>query len=254
MMFDRRTSRRDFVLSALAGAESRASSVVLSMQSGARLHMSETEPRAGIHPGSTLKPLVATCLVQAGAAVPVRCSGALVIGNRRLACSHPRSDTPVDLVTALAWSCNEFFAVNAPRAGAPRLCDTLRKFGLDVAYPATTNQLSLLAVGEWGVLTGALELASACRRLALSNPDARIREGLKAAARYGTARLARPVSMEICGKTGTSPNRSHTGTYALFAGWAPADRPRLCVAVIAEGGHGGADAAPIARKLIEKYA
>ena len=42
--------------------------------------------------------------------------------------------------------------------------------------------------------------------------------------------------------------------HALFISFAPADEPRIAVAVIVEnGGHGGSTAAPIARKVMDAY-
>ncbi len=45
-----------------------------------------------------------------------------------------------------------------------------------------------------------------------------------------------------------------TQDHAWFVAYAPADAPKIAVAVLVEhGGHGGAAAAPVARKVIEEY-
>ena len=42
--------------------------------------------------------------------------------------------------------------------------------------------------------------------------------------------------------------------HAWFVAFAPAEKPEIAVAVLVEhGGHGGAAAAPLAKKIIEKY-
>jgi penicillin-binding protein 2 len=42
--------------------------------------------------------------------------------------------------------------------------------------------------------------------------------------------------------------------HALFVSYAPADEPRIAVAVIVEnGGHGSSVAAPIARRIMDAY-
>lgn len=86
---------------------------------------------------------------------------------------------------------------------------------------------------------------------------------------HGTAKsLGRGSSYLIAGKTGTAQvfNIKQNAKYneneidfklrdhALFIAFAPADDPKIAVAVIAEnGGHGGSVAAPIAGKVIKQY-
>ena len=85
----------------------------------------------------------------------------------------------------------------------------------------------------------------------------------------GTAKLIAPgLNYLVAAKTGTAQvftvgqnqdyKRMHVGKslrdHALFVAFAPADDPRIAIAVIAEhGGHGGSVAAPIARAVIEQY-
>jgi penicillin-binding protein 2 len=85
----------------------------------------------------------------------------------------------------------------------------------------------------------------------------------------GTARrISHGIDYEIAGKTGTSQVfgikqdeeyvaedlEKRLRDHALFIAFAPADDPKIAVAVIVEnGGSGGAVAAPIARKVIEQY-
>ncbi len=84
----------------------------------------------------------------------------------------------------------------------------------------------------------------------------------------GTARRIASKNYSIAGKTGTAQvftvkqdeeydedkiskkNRDH----ALFVAFAPVDEPRIAVAVIVEnGGHGGSVAAPIAKRVMDRY-
>ena len=107
------------------------------------------------------------------------------------------------LPVALAYSCNQFFAGNATRITASALAANLRKFELAAQTPASPEQLALMAIGEWGVLATVIELANAYRRLSSLRYQS-IFEGMRAAAEYGTARLAAPAGVAIAGKTGTS--------------------------------------------------
>jgi penicillin-binding protein 2 len=84
----------------------------------------------------------------------------------------------------------------------------------------------------------------------------------------GTARRVRTPAYHIAGKTGTAQvftvgqNEKYDEKrisekmrdHALFIGFAPAEDPKIAVAVVAEnGGHGGATAAPIARRVMDRY-
>lgn len=68
----------------------------------------------------------------------------------------------------------------------------------------------------------------------------------------GTGTGARIGGVQVAGKTGTAEN-PHGNPHAWFIGFAPADKPQIVVAVIAENaGSGGEVAAPIARQVIAR--
>ncbi|HTN71284.1 MAG TPA: penicillin-binding protein 2 [Methylomirabilota bacterium] len=83
----------------------------------------------------------------------------------------------------------------------------------------------------------------------------------------GTGGAARSSLVEIAGKTGTAQVVEMKGAYvkteqltyfnrdhAWFVSYAPVENPRIAVVVLVEhGGHGGDAAAPLAKKVIEKY-
>jgi peptidoglycan glycosyltransferase len=77
-----------------------------------------------------------------------------------------------------------------------------------------------------------------------------IKEGMIAAVEDGTARAAGLPGMQVAGKTGSAQN-PHGPAHAWFIGFAPAEQPRMAVAVVLENaGAGGALAAPIAGELM----
>lgn len=79
-----------------------------------------------------------------------------------------------------------------------------------------------------------------------------VRQGLRAVVERGTGRAARDRDLAIAGKTGTAEN-PHGRPHAWFVGYAPADSPRLVVAVLIEqGGYGGAVAAPVAKAVFRQ--
>lgn len=82
----------------------------------------------------------------------------------------------------------------------------------------------------------------------------RLRQALRQVVVDGTGRHAQGTEVAVAGKTGTAENPRGDG-HAWFAGFAPAEQPRLCVLVLVEnGGYGGKVAAPIAREIIDKAA
>jgi penicillin-binding protein 2 len=69
----------------------------------------------------------------------------------------------------------------------------------------------------------------------------------------GTGGQAKVDSVAVAGKTGTAQN-PHGKDHALFICFAPAEAPRIAIAVLVENaGHGSTAAAPIARKVLEAY-
>jgi penicillin-binding protein 2 len=80
--------------------------------------------------------------------------------------------------------------------------------------------------------------------------------GMVAALRHGgTAELANldDVGISVAGKTGTVQN-DEGDDHANFAGFAPAEKPKIVVAVYIENaGYGGLSAAPCAALIMEKY-
>jgi penicillin-binding protein 2 len=83
----------------------------------------------------------------------------------------------------------------------------------------------------------------------------------------GTGGAARSQLIAIAGKTGTAQVIEMKGAYlkseqlsqfqrdhAWFVAYAPVQNPRVAIAVLVEhGGHGGAAAAPMAKKVFEKF-
>ncbi|HHY92880.1 MAG TPA: penicillin-binding protein 2 [Firmicutes bacterium] len=63
----------------------------------------------------------------------------------------------------------------------------------------------------------------------------------------------RDFPIPVAGKTGTAQN-THGADHGWFIGFAPYDKPEIAVAVLVEqGGHGGSAAAPVARRIFERY-
>jgi len=80
-----------------------------------------------------------------------------------------------------------------------------------------------------------------------------IREAMRQVCDGGTGWLGKVPGIEMAGKTGTAQN-PHGDSHAWFMAFAPYEFPEVAVAAIIENaGGGGAVAAPIVRKVLEKY-
>ncbi len=89
----------------------------------------------------------------------------------------------------------------------------------------------------------------------LANPisrtaAAKVRSLMVAAVQHGTGTAAALVGVTVAGKTGTATNPAGKA-HAWFVAFAPAEAPRIALAIVVEnGGYGGTVAAPIARRVI----
>src|SRR5581483_496865 len=77
-----------------------------------------------------------------------------------------------------------------------------------------------------------------------------VRDMMIAVVRHGTGTAAQLPGVTVAGKTGTATN-PHGRSHAWFVAFAPAENPRVAVAVVVENvGYGGTYAAPIARDVL----
>ena len=217
-----------------------------------------------VPPGSTLKPLSLAALLSTGrlrATESYLCPGNLTIPGRRMDCSHPPIVTPMRIDTALAYSCNCFTAHAAQRFVPGELSRSLRTANLvpgDITTAQTKEAQQLQALGEADILVTPLGLAHAYRQLALrlTSTNAatgmdRILAGLEEAVEFGTGHEAQIKGARLAGKTGST--RNGQDFIAWFAGFLPSHAPKAVVTVMLTGKHGGSDAAPIAKEILDSW-
>ena len=209
-------------------------------------------------PGSTMKPLSLLALLDAHKLTDrdeFECPGELVLGGRRLNCSHPRITVPMNVSRAIAYSCNCAVAHWTQRFSPGELAAFLTRSGLSSVRFESDVQQQLQALGEEGVNVTPLELVMAYRRIALREADPKIApvlEGMEGAVEFGTAQHAGLKRIKVAGKTGSVRMRS--GSHAAwFAGFAPSRSPEVAVVVLVQGRSGGSDAAPIAAHVLREY-
>ncbi|MDP3025767.1 MAG: penicillin-binding protein 2 [candidate division Zixibacteria bacterium] len=242
------------------------------------------------------------------------CKSGFLFGNRVFKCWQPKGHGRLDLIQAIAQSCDVYFYQLSLKLGLDRWSDYAIQCGLNKKYkidlpdeisgmiPSRSyyekrfgrgewikNLVINLGIGQGEVLTTPLGLAVFYAALVnggtvyqphllkeIRSPEGRstqnaktvlshlpfsnstleiLKQGLFEAVNspYGTGGLARIPDIVVGGKTGTAQN-PHGREHAWFVGFAPADHPRIVVAVLVEqAGHGGTYAAPIARRIIERY-
>ncbi|MDQ2986455.1 MAG: penicillin-binding protein 2 [Armatimonadota bacterium] len=82
----------------------------------------------------------------------------------------------------------------------------------------------------------------------------RLFSALVAVVEGGTAKAAQIPGITVAGKTGSSEHTRGSRTHGWFVGFAPAEKPRIAIAVVLEAaGHGGEVAVPVAKQVIERY-
>lgn len=287
-------------------------------------------------PGSTIKPMMALAGLETGVqsrSRSVYCPGYFRIPghDRKYRDWRRGGHGRVDVVRAIAESCDVFFYQLALEMGIDRMHDYLTQFGLGAPtgidltgergglLPSTewkqrvhkqgwyAGETVIAGIGQGYMLVTPLQLAHATATLAMRGQRfeprllyARQDQGRKVVqpeperslpavevnsplnwryairgmvevvnGRRGTARrIGRDAPYEIAGKTGTAQvfsldeNEEYNAgeldrrlhDHALFIAFAPADEPRIAVAVIVEHGGGGSTvAAPIARQVMDAY-
>ncbi len=231
-----------------------------------------------VNPGSAIKPFTLMTLLESGKVdgqTALVCRRQVSIAGRRLDCTHPDTKQPLDAAAALAYSCNSYFTTVALRLTPEQLYSALVNDGFNshvwtpqihndagglVEHAQSPQQLQLQAIGEWGIKVTPLGLALAYARLAAHQPKhdlklAPLFAGLEESVAYGMAHAAQPDdAMKVAGKTGTAPAEEGAWTHAWFAGYAPAENPEIVVVVFLEKGHGGNEAASVAREIFAAYA
>jgi peptidoglycan glycosyltransferase len=195
------------------------------------------------------------------------------------------------LTNSFVHSCNSVFAPLGAQLGARRLVAAARAFGfgerprIPAAKPSTISPelrddlaVGAAAIGQDRDLATPLTMASVGatianrgrratprittlqkverRRVVSSRAARQVRAMMVGVVQSGTGTAAALPGVQVAGKTGTAelvPNSSDPkDANAWFVAFAPADRPRVAVAVmLVRAGFGGTAAAPVAREVLQ---
>ena len=251
--------------------------VIVSVASGRVLaaYRLEVAARRLARPGSAFKPFTLLALLQSGKLKPTDslvCRRHLHVGSHDLSCSHPQSGA-LQATSALAYSCNDFFATFGLRLSAADLRGAFEHAGLSspthlasdeavgfLRSAGSEEERQLQAIGEGDMRVTALAMLAAYRNLALrrtagnlTDAERTVFDGLENATEYGMARLASVKNMQVAGKTGTARTDRGAWTNAWFCGYAPARQPEVAVVVFLEKGTGPSDAAVLGGQIFQAW-
>jgi peptidoglycan glycosyltransferase len=247
-------------------------------------------------PGSTAKIVAAATALEEKVVSPsdrIFCQRVPPLLGEAFRCSHPPARDAFTLSTALANSCNYFFAALSVRLTPQALAYGYAMFGFgspvagldragnpgQVRVDGDAAAKAQAALGEKGILVTPAQLllaysaiatrgaafgfwqwAQARNRPPLRRVDLRpetfdtIEAGLEECVRSGTGQGAVVEGVRVAGKTGTACILGGTGaTHAWFVGYAPVGAPEIAVVVFLERGTGARDAAPLAGKILRRY-
>ena len=104
-------------------------------------------------PGSTVKPMMALALLQAGVdpAEIVQCSGRYRVGNAFFHCWRHHGHGPVDMNRAITQSCDVYFYTMGRRIGIDRIAPMARALGMGAAFdlPFASQRFGTMPDSAW---------------------------------------------------------------------------------------------------------
>lgn len=244
-------------------------------------------------PGSAAKLVASAAALEEGVLSPsdqIFCRRIPELLGSAYHCSHPEPDGPFTLASALANSCNYFFAELAGRLSSAALAHWYAVFGFgmpggqeaagQVRIPTDGREKALAVLGERSVTATPAQLLLAYSALAMhgrafrlerssghENPPSLLRRvrlqprtyevleaGLEECVHSGTCQAAAVAGVRVAGKTGTATALDGSGvTHAWFVGYAPVGSPEVALVVFLERGTGMHDAAPLAGQILNYY-
>ena len=248
--------------------------------------------REAYNPGSTAKLVVSAAALEEGILSPfekIMCRRVPRLLGESYHCSHPPPVRPFDLAEALANSCNYFFSEVSTRLSSSALAHWYAMFGYGIAgenvspgevrIPDNPREKALAALGEQGVTATPAQVLLAYSAIAthgevlrLIMPGQRkapsldrvvslhdstfevLEKGLRDCVDDGSCHAAGVPGVAVAGKTGTAPTMdgSHV-TQAWFVCYAPVEAPEVALVIFLKRGTGGADAAPLAARILKRY-
>jgi SpoIID/LytB domain protein len=211
-------------------------------------------------PGSILKVATIAAALESGVIGPrsgIACDGVVVVGSHRLVCTHPDFHRPLTPSEALAHSCNVYAAAAAARLSRTALDRALSALGLPPTDPRVP--VPAAALGLDGIRVAPRRLVEMVARVTADPTSLRwapstlavLRDGLRDAARTGTASALADAGLDALAKTGTTITAGRE--QGLVVGVMPSVRPSIGFVLVASGAS-GKDASALAAERLAVFA
>ncbi len=207
-------------------------------------------------PGSVMKIAAMAAALESGLITPrtsIVCTRTIMVDGHQLTCTHPDLHRPLTAEEALAHSCNVYVATVARRLSRAAFDSSLSSLGLPPSDAAASVRAS--ALGLAGTRMTPRALMTAVARVAgvpavppwHASTIEMLREGLRGAARNGTASALGAAGIDALAKTGTvGVGRVSQG---LIVGVTPSTAPTMGFALLVSGGAGVDAASLVATRL-----
>ncbi len=226
--------------------------LLLDVKSGRVLASRWENPDVPIPVGSLVKPFTALAYgEQHGFAYPEHVCRGTVTG-----CWRPRGHGRVNLITAIAYSCNSYFEMLAVTLNMHQVSLTATQFGIQ-SPASSASETALIGIGDqWLVSPARLSRAYLELLHRRRQPGVRtILSGMAMSARQGTGAAVDRTLLrsEALVKTGTAPcthAKRAPGDGFVLTLW-PADEPRILLLVRVHGVP-GAQAAKTAGEILNR--
>ena len=219
-------------------------------------------------PGSTFKTVTALAgmeYLSDWQSFQVECTGERVFQDKVIHCYNNKVHGMVDMKSELAYSCNCYFAALADEIGAGKLAKTMRQVGMDAdsRFELETSRNSIYLANDGMMMKPYIvdhvvypdgtetknTVPEKLTEICTAEEAAAIRDMMIGVVSGGTGTAAAINGVTVAGKTGTAENA--TGyDHSWFIGFAPAENPKVAVAVVIENANYGS-ATPIAGKVMQ---
>jgi cell division protein FtsI/penicillin-binding protein 2 len=209
-------------------------------------------------PGSLFKLVVAQCILESNPNPPTYvCKHNPQDMPKNLYCSNRVLHGEVNLIQAIAYSCNNYFWEHATDCTIEDLIQTTKQLQW---YLPPINSKSLFEQRNFALgldtrqKVSPMDVFRFTLALAQQPIHPNILAAMMLAVKEGTAQELKELPINLTGKTGTGSIIGGDGdATGWFLGFWPAEKPQYVLVVMVTHGSGGATAVPLAKEFLTSW-